>query len=361
MNDTTELINTVASEPPKPKRRNKFWWLILPGIAGIVAVISYLGWQQFTQSQQDLQRQVKELQNQVTTLEGKFQALLSTEEKRTPSEQIEAQLLSFSKQLQQLGNQQNTLANQVRQPHPRDEDWIFAETMYLLTLAQYHLQFTQAVDNALPILKEAETNLESLNQPAVLDIRTKLVAKIRELSQAKMPPIDQLATRLTEFATLAQTLPLIQGSRHLVKSSATTSNQASPVADTWQDWVGVVWNQIKQLVVIRYNTEADRGLLSVEQREFVMHNLRLNLDLARVSLWRRDTHNFTASLQTARDWLTRYYDPNDSDVKKVQEDLAQMQTEVLTPKLPDVTEILQQLQQMVSNSTSQSESTETTP
>lgn len=360
MNDTTELTNTITPEPPTPKRASKSRWLILPGIVGIVAVISYLGWQQFIQSQQDWQRQVKELQNQVTTLEGKFQALLSTEEKRTPSEQIEAQLLSFSKQLQQLGNQQNMLANQVRQPHPRDEDWVFAETRYLLTLAQYHLQFTQAVDNALPILKEAETNLENLNQPAVLDIRTKLIAKIQELSQVKTPPIDQLATRLTEFATLAQTLPLIQGSRHLAKSS-TTSNQTSPVADTWQDWVGVVWNQIKQLVVIRYNTEADKGLLSTEQREFVMHNLRLNLDLARVSLWRRDTHNFTASLQTARDWLTRYYDSNDSDVKKLQEDLAQLQTQVLAPKLPDVAEILQQLQQVISNSSSQSESPETIP
>ncbi len=354
MAETTETTLTTTSPIPPSKRRRRGLLLIsaLLLMTGL-SVISYFAWQQITNSQQRLQEQIDALAHQLVTLQTDVQAMLSED---IPDEQmqedIETQLKTFSAQQRRLETDLTTLANRVQQAPPRTEDWMLTETVYLLTLADYRLRFAKDFHTALVALLEAEHNLQSLPQTTLLTtVRNKLTPTISKVREATQLNLTELAAQLAHYATMVDQLPLLSGTHSVATETKTTTAVAKTVTtmdNTWQNLVATIWQQLQQLVVIRYNTQADTGLLSTQQQHFIVESLRFNLEMARYSLLHRDSQNFNLSLQTIADWLHTYYDQQQPTVKTWQQQLTAWQQLNLTPAMPNLSPIINTLQQALS-------------
>jgi len=314
---TTEQTN------PKPKKhRLFFFFLFLTLLLGGTIVLSYPFWQQVNNLEQTLQKEVEQLTTQVARLE-------KAQENQAPLQELETRI---NKQELAL----NTLIRQIAEQPQNDDDWKIAEIDYLITIAHHRLQLVQDSQGALAALITADQRLQDLNKPELLKVRTELLKEIQRLRELKRPDITRLALRLAQAQT--DKLPLLQGTRE-----SYTPTNSSDSEESSQEWQQVLLEEMKRLVVIRYNNEAEKGFFNPKQRSIIAQILQMKLENARFFLLRLDSQNFTTSIQAVREWLKSYYDQNDEKVKTLETDLAKMEKIVLNPPLPELSNLLKSL------------------
>ncbi len=316
----------TTNQTPKPKKhRLFFFFLFLILLLGGTIVLSYPFWQQFTNFEQTLQKEVQQLKTRLAKLE-------KSQENHAHFQGLETRI---NKQEMAL----NTLIRQIAQQPQNDEDWKIAEIDYLITIAHHRLQLAQDSQGALIALITADKRLQALNKPELLKVRTELLKNIQSLRELKHPDITSLALRLAQAQT--DKLPLLQGTRE--SYTPTSSSKSEKSEESSQEWQQVLLDELKRLVVIRYNNEAEKGFFNPKQRHIIAQILQLKLENARFFLLRHDNNNFTTSIQAVRQWLKSYYDQNDEKVKTLETDLAKMEKIVLNPPLPDLSNLLKSL------------------
>ena len=87
--------------------------------------------------------------------------------------------------------------------------------------------------------------------------------------------------------------------------------------------------------------KTDIPLLPPEQAYFARENVKLRLLSARLSLLTHDDKSFKSDLQTAQDWVRRYYDGHDRAVKAALHTLQQLSASQTRVDIPDITASLQ--------------------
>jgi uroporphyrin-3 C-methyltransferase len=296
--------------------------------------------------EQKLQSQIDSLNAQLTQLKQQVADL--------PSPQPPISIAPLTNRVDELSDQQQqieqditALAQQIPSPQPlHDEDWKLAEIRYLLTIAQHRLQLMDDIQGALAALTAADNRLSRFNHLLLLPVRSQLFKEIKQLQTFVAPDIEGLVVKLAQYGAQIDELPLLQNTYQ--KSVAlTTVPQTSELGEdneSEESWQQTIWKELKQLVVIRHNEEAETGFLTPKQQQFIKQSLYLKLEIARAFLLRRDSDNFTSALQVVQEWLNRYYDKNSSAVQVLQQDLMKMQTIDLTPPLPDISQSLELLQ-----------------
>jgi len=259
---------------------------------------------------------------------------------------LATRLDEFSAQQQEIEQQLTTLTQQIPAPQPlHDQEWKLAEIRYLLTIAQHRLQLMDDIQGTLAALMAASERLSRLNHLLLLPVRAQLFIDIKQLQTFIAPDIEGLAVKLAQYGAQIDDLPLLQNTYQ--KSVAlTTAPQTPEPLDTQASWQQTVWQELKQLIVIRYNEEAASGFLTPNQQQFIQQSLYLKLEIARAFLLRRDSENFNAAIEGLQEWLNRYYDKNNPAVQVFQQDLIHMQTIDLTPPLPDISQSLKLLQNL---------------
>ena len=318
----------TTNQTPKPKKhRLFFFFLFLILLLGGTIVLSYPFWQQFTNLEQTLQKEVQQLKTRLAKLE------------KSQANKAHFQGLETRINKQELAL--NTLIRQIAQQPQNDEDWKIAEIDYLITIAHHRLQLAQDSQGALIALITADKRLQALNKPELLKVRTELLKNIQSLRELKHPDITSLALRLAQAQTQTDKLPLLQGTRE--SYTPTSSSESEKSEESSQEWQRVLLDELKRLVVIRYNKDAEKGFFNPKQRHIIAQILQLKLENARFFLLRHDNNNFTTSIQAVRQWLKSYYDQNDEKVKTLETDLAKMEKIVLNPPLPDLSNLLKSL------------------
>ena len=320
----------TTEQTPKPKKyRLVFFFLFLILLLGGTIVLSYPSWQQFNHLEETLQEEVEQLRTRLARLE-------KSQENQAPLKGLETRI---NEQEQAL----NTLMRQIAEQPQNDEDWKIAEIYYLITIAHHRLQLVQDSQGALTALITADERLQALNKPILFQVRAQLLKDIQRLRELKHPDITSLALRLAQAQT--EKLPLLQGTResYIPPPDSALDYEDSEESSDKQEWQNILWQEMKRLVVIRYNNEAEKGFLSPKQRPIIAQILQMKLENARFFLLRHDSHNFTTSIQAVREWLKSYYDQNDEKVKTLQTDLAKMEKIVLNPPLPELSNLLKSL------------------
>jgi uroporphyrin-3 C-methyltransferase len=331
MNEQTE---SVVKKPA----RGKFVILFLILLLASTFLLSYPLWQKFAHWQQESTQQIDNLNKQVSTLQIELQALQS-QDNQAPLEALQTQLNELSNQQRSLENHFITLNAKIASQPQYDDDWKLAEIQYLLTIALHRLQLEHDSEGALVALVAAEARLRRLNNSSLFQVRAQMLADIKRLREIERPDIAGLAVRLAQHMAQANDLPLLQGNRQTDIPSK--QEEMSEEVLSWQEQL---FAEAKELVVIRYNDKVDTGFLTPGQRSLVVQTLLLKLENARFFLLRRDSPNFSASIQAVRNWLERYYDINSNKIKVLQKYLADVQNITLAPQLLDISGSLRQLQ-----------------
>ncbi|MEO7560800.1 MAG: uroporphyrinogen-III C-methyltransferase [Nitrosospira sp.] len=179
------------------------------------------------------------------------------------------------------------------------------EVEQLLLIASQQLQLASNVKAALIAMQEADTRLQRIDRPQLSPLR-KILAKDMDLLKGA-PYVDTvgISLRLDNLATASDTLPLAM---ELRPPETTSSPSQAPAAETvWLKFLREAWEDVKRLVRIQRMDKPDVALLSPSQAYFLRENLKLRLLSARHALLARDGASFKVDINTALDWINRYY------------------------------------------------------
>lgn len=204
-----------------------------------------------------------------------------------------------------------------------------AEVDYLLRLANERLQLFSdpaAADRALEL---AERHLAALDDPAHLGVRQAIAAARRDLASLALPDYLQVAVRLDEIQADIARWPFAGDS-----GAAAT---AGVDAGTETGWWARLKSTLASLVTVRRSAGTDPAL-SLEDQDYVRQRVWLQLEVAHLSLMRRDQQAFRAALARAQDSLATWFDPAADAVRAAGRSLSELAAMNLDADLPDITE-----------------------
>jgi uroporphyrin-3 C-methyltransferase len=102
-----------------------------------------------------------------------------------------------------------------------------------------------------------------------------------------------------------------------------------------------IWNELKQLVVVRKMTGNEPPLLLPSQAYFLRENLRLRLLNARLSLLARDEAGYREDLRASQAWIQRYYDARSRQCVDALAQIKQLSATSISFEMPTISDSLE--------------------
>ncbi|CDI03636.1 MAG: uroporphyrinogen-III C-methyltransferase [Candidatus Competibacter denitrificans] len=229
-----------------------------------------------------------------------------------------------------------------------------AEVDYLLRLADSKLKLERNVPTARLALETAQQRLKAVDESAMAPLQTMLGEAISSLRGAKLPDFSGLAHKLMEMGVQVAKLPIkidsgVPDIKDRVKPSANAAISPDTAGLPWWERAGeAVWQQFKDIVVIRRVRSEAPPLVAMEEEFFLRQNLMLELESMRAALLRSDAQTYQDSAELANKWLNTYFDTRDSRVSTLLAELKAVREVEFNVYLPDLTGIQQAFNEVLS-------------
>ena len=343
---TTESNNTnaKANEPVKSKatpeksprsgqpRKKESRQLLLP-LFGLLLLAGIAGgvWLYQTMNRHNVQQQ-----DAINALREKLQA---------SQQQAQTQLNGLQERLAQQQQAQNELRDNLSTLLKRNEhlrkDWLLGEAEYLLKLASYRLQLERDINTALRAMRIADERLRDIGDPALLTVRKLLADDENALKNVSGADITGMSLTLSALIGNIDKLPL-----NTPAPETKATQPTEPAKEKFTNWKaipGAIWQELKTLVRIRQHDTNIAPLLSPKEQFYLLQNLRLQLEQARLALLLGKGSVFTERMQTAQAWLQRFFDLKDPMVQNTLQSLQQLAAINIEPDIPSIEKSYQAL------------------
>ena len=226
------------------------------------------------------------------------------------SREAQAKLATLEAKFAESQNQQVALEALYQDLARNRDEWQLAEIEQVLAIAQQQLQLSGNVRAALLALQLAENRLSRADRPQFLPVRRALARDIERLKSLPALDLPGLTLTIDRLVASIDALPLAFDER-----VATVPEKASRGAKPAAQEPGFlarlgseVWNEMRQLVVVRKMDAPEPPLLPPQQAWFLRENVKLRLLNARLELLARDESGYREDLRVAQLWMQRYFD-----------------------------------------------------
>lgn len=245
------------------------------------------------------------------------------------------QLATLDQTQQRLQGEMQGLQNRVLDLNDkRPNDWMLAESEYLVRMAGRKLWLEHDLISAITLLGNADERIRALNDPSLMPIRKALAEDITKLKG--MPRIDRegLTLKLAALEDQVELLPLSTVSMPEAKLEADQAVTANP--DEWESNLKKNWVKFTEnFVTIRRRDGAVEALLSPQQEIFLRENLKTKLLQAQISVYREQQTLYEDSLDKAQRWLTQYFDTENSATRYMQGEIDKLKGEQIQIDYPE--------------------------
>jgi len=238
-------------------------------------------------------------------------------------------------------NQRAALETLYRDLSGSRDETVLAEVEQMLLIAGQQLQLSANVKAALIAMQQANDRLKRMDRTALNGLRKAIsrdIDKLRTLPEVDVPDIN---FRLDNLIAKVDTLPLVQEISHLPQEINIA--MVTPVSGegAWRRLMREIWEDIKRLVRIENMQKRELPLLSPTQTFFLRENLKLRLLSARLALLSRDEKSFKHDLQSAQEWIARYFDAKSASGAQAITTLQKLRESSINIELPDVSASLE--------------------
>ncbi|MGL5496687.1 MAG: uroporphyrinogen-III C-methyltransferase [Aeromonas sobria] len=245
------------------------------------------------------------------------------------------QLATLDQTQQRLQGEMQGLQNRVLDLNDkRPNDWMLAESEYLVRMAGRKLWLEHDLISAITLLGNADERIRALNDPSLMPIRKALAEDITKLKG--MPRIDRegLTLKLAALEDQIELLPLSTVSMPEAKLEADQAVTTNP--DEWESNLKKNWVKFTEnFVTIRRRDGAVEALLSPQQEIFLRENLKTKLLQAQISVYREQQTLYEDSLDKAQRWLTQYFDTENSATRYMQGEIDKLKGEQIQIDYPE--------------------------
>jgi len=202
-----------------------------------------------------------------------------------------------------------------------------AEVDYLLRLANERLKLFSDPAAADQALEVADMHLAALDNPMYLGVRQDIAAARRDLASVNIPDYMEITSRLESIQEEIASLPF-HG------AAPVTADFEQVAGDGWWEKVKGVFSG---LVTVRRSTEEENKRISLQDKDFIRQRVWLQLEIAHLSLMRRDQQAFRNSLRRVQESLSTWFDADDNSYQTVQQGIDDLMAIEVKVDVPDIT------------------------
>lgn len=335
----TEIRSDTAPEKPVPARSAALGpraaILILVAIA-LTAALAAIFWldarQRINGTQEEVARRLRDVESDAR--EARSIARQSQESAR----EVQAKVGQLESKLAESQSQQLALEALYQELSRNRDELQLAEIEQVLAIASQQLQLAGNVRAALLALQLAEARLNRADRPQFVPIRRALARDIDRLKS--LPAIDfpGMSMRIDSLVAAVDGLPLAYDER--LERAAALKDAAPAEAGFLARLGSEIWNELKQLVIIRQIGAPEPPLLPPAQAYFLRENLRLRLLNARLGLLARDEAGYREDLRVSQAWIRRYFDPRAKQTVDTLAQLKQLSSASISFEMPTISESL---------------------
>lgn len=299
-----------------------------------VVLVVFL-WQWF-----DAHRQIdsmqQELARRLAEMEGNNKASqMLVKQEQDSLRDLSAKVALMEARYAEAQNQRAALETLYQELSGSRDETALAEVEQMLMIAGQQLLLSANVKAALIALQQADEYLKRMDRAGLSGLRKAIsrdMDKLRALPNVDVPGIS---FHLGNLIAAVDALPLAQDIRIPQEAGASAPAVAPPMSG-WQKLLHEIWEESKQLVRIENMQKRELPLLSPTQTFFLRENLKLRLLSARLALLSRDEASFKHDLQTAQEWVVRYFDAKSARGTSAVTTLQKMREFSISIEVPDV-------------------------
>jgi len=302
------------------------YWLYRQGEA-LQQTVSRLG-----SLHSNTEQQLSEIKNEIE----------STQEQQRESNQNiqhnEASQQSLLESMNRMSEQMKALAS------AKGKDplfWRASEVEYLLSVANHSLLLARNVDTAKTALQDADKRLKQIGDPGLIPVRNKISQEINMLNSLSMPDIAGIAAQLNSLSTNLSQLPFIKSE---YEQKPLTEQQNKSGFTGFGNAFKQLWHDVASgLFQIQRTDKPVEPLLPPDEKQYLLHNLKLKLEQARIALLQRQSQMFQNNLLEIEQWVKQYFDQESPAVEELLKSVQSYHATDLNPNLPDISGSLREL------------------
>lgn len=239
-------------------------------------------------------------------------------------------------------NQQVALEALYQELARNRDEWQLAEIEQVLAIAQQQLQLSGNVRAALLALQLAESRLSRVDRPQFLPVRRALTRDIDRLKSLPALDVPGLSLTIDRLIASVDAMPLAFDERVEHPGSGKAAKSARPAEENFLARLGgEVWQELRQLVVVRKIEAPEPPLLLPQQAWFLRENLKLRLLNARLALLTRDEAGYREDLRVAQRWIQRYFDARAKASQAALAQLKQLSSASISFEPPSIVDSLE--------------------
>jgi len=201
-----------------------------------------------------------------------------------------------------------------------------AEVDYLLRLANERLKLFSDPLAADQVLELADMHLAAMDNPMYLGVRQDIALARRELAEVTLPDYFAISNELDTIQQSIAKLPF-------PGEDVVPAEPEQLIEESWWDKVKGVFSG---LVTVRRSTGEESSQISLEDKDYIRQRLWLQLEIAHLSLMRRDQSAFRNSLSRVRETLSAWFDTDSSPYQEVTTSLDRLSGLEVQVDVPDI-------------------------
>ncbi|EGR1702918.1 TPA: uroporphyrinogen-III C-methyltransferase [Vibrio cholerae] len=228
----------------------------------------------------------------------------------------------------------------------RPNDWLLAEADYLVKLAGRKLFLEHDVETATQLMESADQRIAALNDPSLTPLRKAMANDITTLKNIPLIDRDGLVLRLISLQHQIDSLPLANA---ILPADQPQTSQA--VSENIDDWQTNLKNSLKafadNFITFRSRDGNVIPLLSPTQHFYLRENLQAKLETAIKGVYTEQQTLYRTALDTAAQWSTSFFNPDDKAVQSFNAALAQLAEQQVQVEYPVKLQAQQQLADVI--------------
>ena len=336
------------------RSRSGFWFgvIILLIIIGLAGAGFYL-FTQLRDQQKGLGGEVKgQMSKQIADYQSQLVAIQS--QLATIEATIAGKDSHFTKTLadfSQLHNEKlettrkelnEAIARVQRQLGKTRGDWLIADAEYLLSVANERLHLIGDVNTTREALEAADQRLRESGDAGTFKVREEIAREIAVIKSVIVPDIVGIyASIQTLQGRVDKLVLLLPYTGKTLTPPAKVKEQTKETTED-QGLLDSAMNQLEGIVTIRHTEHEIKEILTPEQAQFIREQLRVKLEMVKISLVQHNEALFQSSLADAKKWLEQNFTKN-TDVDNFIVELDRFNTIKIHSQFPDISSSLKML------------------
>ena len=162
----------------------------------------------------------------------------------------------------------------------KPSDWLIHEAQYLIRVAVRTLWLEKNTSAAISLLTDADNRLKELNDPSFLSVRQAIREDITRLQLLPQINTDDILLQLMALTTQVPQLSLATEDILAAQEGEDSLELSEDIGD-WKANLAQTWQQfISDFITVRQHSANIEPLLSVEQKQNLLTNIKLKLQQA---------------------------------------------------------------------------------